>query len=64
MSGTSPTGPFYEVPGNPLYGDGAACVFQHQFGTELHSWYCQQTQAGDESTWRLDHVKGDLLSPA
>ncbi|NLH69043.1 MAG: hypothetical protein GX454_02500 [Brooklawnia sp.] len=64
MSGRSATGPFYEVPGNPLYGDGAACVFQHQFGTELHSWYCKQTQAGNESTWRLDHVKGNLLSPA
>ncbi|HZK05381.1 MAG TPA: putative Ig domain-containing protein [Actinomycetaceae bacterium] len=63
MTGTSPTGPFYEVPGNPLYGDGAACVFQHQFGNELHSWYCKQTQPGNEAAWRLDHVKGNLLSP-
>ncbi len=63
LTGTSPTGPFYEIPGNPQYGDGAACVFQHQFGNDLHSWYCKQTRPGDESAWRLDHVKGNLLSP-
>ena len=63
MTGSSPTGPFYEVPGNPLYVDGAACVFQHQFGTELHAWYCMQTQPGNQDAWRLDHVKGNLLSP-
>ncbi len=64
MTGTSPTGPFYEIPGNRKYGgDGAACVFQHQFGNDLHSWYCKRTRPGDESAWRLDHVEGNLLSP-
>lgn len=60
LTSASPTGPFFEIPGNPVYGDGSACVFQQVFGSELHSYYCHQATAGDDSTWTLDHVSADL----
>jgi len=60
LTGASPMGPFFEIPGNPVYGDGSACVFQQVFGNELHSYYCHQATAGDDSAWTLDHVSADL----
>lgn len=63
LTSTSPTGPFYEIPGNPVYPSGAACVFQHVWGNELHSFYCRQNVPGDDDSWTLDHVRGNLLSP-
>jgi hypothetical protein len=60
LTATSPIGPFTEIPAGPLYGVGAACVFQHQEGSVLHSYFCQQSPTG---AWTLDHVTGDLSSP-
>lgn len=59
LTASSPAGPFYEVPDNPVYGEGAGCVFQHVFGHELHSYYC--AQGGDGETGTLDHVAANLL---
>lgn len=61
LTASSPAGPFYEVPDNPVYGAGAGCVFQHVFGHELHSYYCAQGTPGDDTTWTLDHVAANLL---
>jgi hypothetical protein len=63
LTGTSPTGPFYEIPANPIYGTGAACVFQHVVNNVLHSYYCKQNDLTSESSWTLDHVTADLTSP-
>lgn len=63
LTSTSPTGRFYEIPGNPTYSEGAACVFQHVSGNELHSYYCKGNVSSTGFTWTLDHVKGNLLSP-
>lgn len=63
LTGTSPTGPFYEIPANPIYGTGAACVFQHVVGNVLHSYYCKQNDLTSESSWTLNHITADLTSP-
>jgi hypothetical protein len=63
LTSTSPNGPFYEIPGNPVYGDGAACVFQYVVGNTLHSYYCELNTAGDPNSWTLNHVTGDLSNP-
>lgn len=63
LTSTSPTGPFYEIPGNPVYGSGSACVFQYVAGNTLHSYYCKQNTPGDNTSWTLNHIQGDLLSP-
>ena len=63
LTAAGPTGPFVEIPGNPVYAPGAACVFQHVVDDTLHAYYCQMTVPGDSSTWTLDHVKGNLLNP-
>jgi hypothetical protein len=62
LASTSPTGPFTEVPGNPLYGDGTACVFQHVVNGVLHSFFCHEATPGS-GDWSLDEVSGDLSSP-
>jgi len=59
LTSTSPFGPFYEIPDGPVYGDNSACVFQHVFGTTLHSWYCNEGTA-DSGDWTLDHVTAPL----
>jgi len=63
LTSTSPVGSFYEIPGNPVYGAGAACVFQHVVGNTLHSYYCQLNTPNDPSTWTLNHVTADLTNP-
>jgi len=60
LSSTAPTGPYYEVADNPVFGKGAGCVFQHVFGHELHSYFCAQATPGD-ATRTLDHVAANLL---
>jgi hypothetical protein len=61
LTSHSPTSGFYEIPGNPFYGNGSACVFQHVFGTELHTYYGHESTDNDESTWTVDHVKASLI---
>ena len=63
LTSTSATGPFYEIPANPIYGAGSACVFQHVVGNTLHSYYCKQNDLTSNSSWTLDHVTADLTSP-
>ncbi len=57
-SSTSPTSGFSMLPGNPIIPDGAACNFQHVFGTQLHDYYCKQTGG----VWTLDHQVADLTA--
>ncbi|TQJ00943.1 hypothetical protein [Amycolatopsis cihanbeyliensis] len=59
LTSTSPTGGFFEVPANPVYGAGSACVFQHVFGDTMHSYYCHERTPGSEN-WTLDHVSAPL----
>ncbi|MCL5995428.1 MAG: DUF2341 domain-containing protein [Chloroflexi bacterium] len=54
--GASATGPFVELPGNPILGDNEACFFQHVFGDTLHAYYCKDTGAG----WVLNYRSADL----
>ena len=49
-SGTSPTGPFTVLPGNPVLTGGCACLFQHLFNDSIYEYYCKQTNG----TWTLD----------
>ena len=50
-SGTSPTGPFTILPGNPVLSDGCACLFQTLFGNTIYEYYCKQAING---SWTLD----------
>ncbi len=58
-STTSPTSGFQLLPGNPILGDGAACMFQHVFGTTLHNYTCQLTG----TVWSMEHRTADLTQP-
>ena len=42
-SGSSPTGPFTVLPGNPVLTGGCACLFQHLFNDSIYEYYCKQT---------------------
>lgn len=50
FSAPSPTGPFTRLPGNPLMGDGSACLFQFPLGSSIYQYYCKETDA----VWTLD----------
>lgn len=58
MTGASPTGPFTEVQGNPLYLSGSACVTQYVIDGLLHSFLCHQDEPSRTSTdnWTLDET--------
>jgi hypothetical protein len=57
-SGPTASGPFTQLPGNPVLSDNDACFFQHIFGTTMHAWYCKLTG----STWTLEHRTADLTA--
>lgn len=52
-----PDGGFAEIPGNPIFGDGIACFFQHTFNNTLYAYYCAQAPDG---TWSLAMRTGSL----
>ena len=52
----SPISGFNPLPGNPVLGNGAACWFQHIFGTTLHIYYAKQTG----TTWTMEYRYADL----
>jgi hypothetical protein len=62
LSASSPRGPFSEIPGNPVYGEGVACVFQYVIEDSLHTFYSREATAG-ANDWTLNHVKGNLSQP-
>ncbi|MBZ5667093.1 MAG: DUF1080 domain-containing protein, partial [Acidobacteriia bacterium] len=55
-SGQSPTGPFSELPGNPILTDGSACLFQTPVGSTLYAYYAKSTSG----TWTLELRQADL----
>lgn len=64
LSSATPTGPFYEIPGNPVFEAGDACVFQVVTGDTLHVFYCKQNDPYDLNySWSLNHTKANLLNP-
>ncbi|HXM57807.1 MAG TPA: hypothetical protein VOB72_20590 [Candidatus Dormibacteraeota bacterium] len=57
MIGASPTGPFTEAQGNPLYLSGSACVTQYVIDGLLHSFSCHQDAPSNITTnWTLDEI--------
>lgn len=57
-SSSSPTSGFTLLPGNPVLQNGGACMFQQQFGTTLHNFYCQQTNG----VWTLQQRTANLAA--
>jgi len=48
--GSSPSGPFTILPGNPVLDDGCACLFQTHYSDMIYEYYCKLTGG----TWTLD----------
>ena len=62
-SSTSPTSGFTVLPGNPIVGNDTACMFQHQFGTTLHSFFCKRNVQSNIQSWVIQHASADLTAP-
>lgn len=60
FTGANPDGEFFEVPENPIYSVGDACVLQHGTDEGLHNFLCHQSDSTDDSTWGLGYRRGDL----
>ena len=63
FSSASPTGGFTPLPGNPVVGNDTACMFQHQFGTTLHSYFCKRQDPTNIDSWVIQHASADLTAP-
>ncbi len=55
-SSTSPTKGFTLLPGNPVLEPGSACMFQHNIGGVLHTYYCNLA----DGSWILRHRAATL----
>ena len=63
FSSASPTSGFTPLPGNPVVGNDTACMFQHQFGTTLHSYFCKRVDPTNIDSWVIQHATADLTAP-
>lgn len=48
---SSPVGPFYVLPGNPVPVDGCACMFHTLINNRIYEYYCKQDEMG---YWSLE----------
>ena len=63
FSSAFPTSGFTPLPGNPVVGNDTACMFQHQFGTTLHSFFCKRNVQSNIQSWVIQHASADLTAP-